>query len=298
MPGVPVRVLLVQGSAQNVQLLRLALRELGPEFELSWANGLAAALQLLAAGPFGVILLDPLLPDTPAEEAVRQLRAASPDVPLLLLASAHDVAICLRAMEAGAHDYLFKDVLTMHLLTRMIRDAVERPAQAPPGGSHLVDPLTGLANHEGLLAQTAQLWRTPLRLRKGATLLYLTLGGPVANSAHDEALAEVAELLRETFRGSDLRARVGPRSFALLAIGAPEPTASILTARLDEALNTRNSAEPRPYRLTLSVGLSHYDAEEPCSFEELLRQAEASVGAETLGSANHPAPGAPLAVRI
>jgi diguanylate cyclase (GGDEF)-like protein len=295
MAGKPVRVLLVQGSAQNVQLLRLALRELGPGFELSWAHGLAAALQHLAAGPFGVILLDPTLPDTPAEQAVRQLRAASPDVPLLLLASAHDVAICLRAMEEGAHDYLFKDVLTMHLLTRMIRDAVERPAQAPPGGLHLIDPLTGLANREGLLAQTAQLWRTPLRLRKGATLLYLALDAPVAASARDEALAEVADVLRETFRGSDLRARVGPISFALLAIGAPEPTASILTARLDEALNSRNAAEPRAYRLTLSVGLSHYDGEAPCSFEELLRGAEANVGAETLGGAGSPMAGSRLA---
>ncbi len=297
MPGVPVRVLLVEGSPQTVQLLRLALRELGPGFELTWASGLAAALKHLAGGPFAVVLLDPALPDVPAEEVVRQIRTASPDVPLLMLASARDVAMCLSAMGQGAHDYLFRDVLTVHSLTRMIRDAVERPTQAPPAGSHLIDPLTGLANRDGLVAQAAQLWRAPQRLRKGATLLYLGLDGPAVKSAVNEALVEVAEVLRDVFRGSDLRARVGPISLAVLAIGAPEPTAPILTARLDEAINACNAAADRSYDLRLAVGLAYYDAELPSAFEEMLGLAEANVGAEILGRTGTKSSGAPLAAR-
>src|SRR5215472_527129 len=111
-----VRILLVEGNAGMVHLMRLALREVGPDFELTWAAGLAAALDLLAGGRFDVVLLDPALADPPGPEAVRRLRQAAPQVPLLLLASAADVGLCLGAMEQGAHDYLFKDVLTSHLL--------------------------------------------------------------------------------------------------------------------------------------------------------------------------------------
>src|SRR6202011_3540627 len=129
-----------------------------PDFELIWADGLAAALALLDGDRFDVVLLDPALPDAPGAEAVCRLRQAVPDVPLLLLASAVDVGLCLRAMEQGAHDYLFKDVLTTHLLARTIPNAVERGRPAPAAGAALTDPLTGLANRDGLLAQANHLW--------------------------------------------------------------------------------------------------------------------------------------------
>jgi diguanylate cyclase (GGDEF)-like protein len=284
-----VRVLLVEGQAGNVHLLRLALRQVGDEFELSWAGGLAAALALVARDRFDIVLLDPALPDAPGAEAVRRLREAVPDVPLLLLASAADVGLCLRAMEQGAHDYLFKDVLTTHLLARTMRDAVERHRPASPPPAHLLDPLTGLANRDGLLAQAAQLWRAPSRLRKGATLLYLVLDGladlsaAAGPAAGDRALVETAEALRETFRGADLRARVGAADFVVLAVGAPEPTAPILTARLEDTLQAYNARGERPVPLVLQVGAAHYDPEKPCPVEEMLAAARQRLGGARLG---------------
>ncbi|HEX5269852.1 MAG TPA: response regulator, partial [Gemmataceae bacterium] len=277
-----VRVLLVEGNAGMVHLMRLALREVGPEFELTWAGGLTAALGLTARERFDVILLDPALADTRPAEAVRQLRQAAPDVPLLLLASAADVGVCLGAMEQGAHDYLFKDVLTTHLLTRMIRDAVERSRPSAGGGAHLIDPVTGLTNLEGFLEQAAHLWRSPARLRKGATLLYLTLDG-VPVSAADRALAETADVLRDTFRGSDLRGRAADADFVVLAVGAPETTKSILTGRLEEALLGCNTQDGRDYYLALRAGASHYAPERPRTVEDLLTAARARVGEERLG---------------
>jgi PleD family two-component response regulator len=279
-----VRVLLVEGNEGTVHLMRLALREVGPDFDLTWANGLNAALAAAARERFDVILLDPALSDATPSEAVCWLRQTASDVPLLLLASAADVGVCLGAMEQGAHDYLFKDVLTTHLLARMIRDAVERYRPAAAGGAHLIDAVTGLANREGLLGQAALLWRSSARLRKGATLLYLTLDGPGAlGAAANRALVETADVLRETFRGSDLRARVAPADFVVLAIGAPEPTTPILTARLEEALLACNAQDDRDYELVLRVGASHYDPERPCTIHDMLTAARERVGSERLG---------------
>jgi PleD family two-component response regulator len=291
MAGIGVQVLLVEGNAGLVHLMRRALCEAGPDFELTWADRLMPALDLAARRRFDVILLDPALADTPPTEAVQRLRQAAPDVPLLLLASAADVGLCLSAMEQGAHDYLFKDVLTTHLLARMIRDAVERSLPPTSAGAHLIDPATGLANREGLLAQATQLWRSPARLRKGATLLYLILDGPAA----DRAPTEIANILRDTFRGSDLRARVAPADFIVLAIGAPEPTLPILTARLEESLQVHNAQAGRPFYLTLRVGASHYSPEQPHTIDDLLAAAHACVGPERLGC-RPPSPAASEAV--
>jgi diguanylate cyclase (GGDEF)-like protein len=289
MPGTSVRVLLVEGNAGTVHLMRMALREVGPDFDLTWADGLNRALTLAAGSRFDVVLLDPTLADVPGAEAVLRLRQVAPDVPLLLLASAADVAVCLRAMEQGAHDYLFKDVLTTHLLARMIRDAVERYRPAAPSGNHLIDPVTGLANHDGLLAQAALLWRTPGRLRKGATLLYLALEGlavinaAAGQAAGDRALVETADVLRDTFRGSDLRARLAGADFVVLAVGAPEPTTPILISRLEENLQACNAHDRRNYYLVLRAGSAHYDADRPCIFEELMDAARDGLGSVTLG---------------
>lgn len=284
-----VRVLLVEGNAGNAHLMRVALQQVADDVELTWTGGLAGALALLTPCRFDVVLLDPVLPDAPGPEAVQRLRRAAPDVPLLLLASAADMGLCLRAMEQGAHDYLFRDVLTPHLLTRTIRDAVERHRPGLTTGPELTDPLTGLANRQGLLAQAAHLWRSPTRLRKGATLLYLALDGlahlnaAAGPAAGDRALVETAEALRETFRGSDLRARVAGAEFVVLAIGAPAPTAPILTARLEETLQAHNAQDERDFFLALSVGAAHYDPEQPCSVEEMLSLARERLGAERLG---------------
>jgi diguanylate cyclase (GGDEF)-like protein len=269
--------------------MRLALREIGPEFHLTWADGLTSALELAGRERFDVILLDPSLADISGPDAVRHLREAAPDAPLLLLASAAHVGLCLRAMEQGAHDYLFKDVLTTHLLARMIHDAVDRSRGGAAVGGHLLDAVTGLANREGLEAQAAQLWRSPTRLRKGATVLFLTLDGlAVINAARgtavgDRALVEAADILRDTFRGSDLRARLDGADFAVLAVGAPEATAPILTARLEEAVQGCNALDERDYYLLLRVGMAHYAPERPCAFEEMLRAAESRVGEARLG---------------
>jgi diguanylate cyclase (GGDEF)-like protein len=295
MAGRSVRVLLVECGGHSTQLVGLAVRRLGAEFELTWAGELATALQLAGRAQPDVIVLDPALADVPGMEAVRRLRAAMPDAPLLLLVSADDVGLCLPAMQEGVYDYLFKEALTTHLLARMIRSAVERQPTPPPVGAHLIDPLTGLANREGLFAQAAHLWRVPARLHKGATLLCLSLDDPAspaaaAGSARSErALAETADVLRETFRSSDLRARLGGGMFAVLAVGAPEPTAPILTARLDESLSGGNARDGRDYYLTLRVGLSFYDPQQPCTFPEMLRAAETRLGTQTLGRPTVPA---------
>ena len=76
MAGASVRVLLVEGSAGNVHLMRLALREVGDNFELTWARGLAAALALLTRDRGEIelalqLLVYPMLDDRSPRSAPR-----------------------------------------------------------------------------------------------------------------------------------------------------------------------------------------------------------------------------------
>jgi diguanylate cyclase (GGDEF)-like protein len=90
----------------------------------------------------------------------------------------------------------------------------------------------------------------------------------------DKALIEAAKIFRETFRTSDIIARLGEDEFAVLAIDIKEENPEVFTARLQQLMDTQNNIGNRKYKLSISVGCSYYDPENPCSIDELMARAD------------------------
>jgi len=90
----------------------------------------------------------------------------------------------------------------------------------------------------------------------------------------DRALIETADVLRETFRESDIIARIDGDEFVVLAIETDGAPAEVLTGRLQENLEARNAEGDLRYKLSLSMGLARYDPERGCSIDELVAQAD------------------------
>jgi diguanylate cyclase (GGDEF)-like protein len=90
----------------------------------------------------------------------------------------------------------------------------------------------------------------------------------------DLALIKIADVLRETFRESDIIARIGGDEFVVLALETDGVSAEILITRLQESLEARNARGDRRYKLSLSVGIARYDPKHPCSIDELLARAD------------------------
>jgi GGDEF domain-containing protein len=44
--------------------------------------------------------------------------------------------------------------------------------------------------------------------------------------------------------------------------------------RLGKKLDSHNAQEGRPYKIALSIGISYYDPQNPCTIEELLAEAD------------------------
>ena len=122
-----VRILLVEDNPIEARMLREMIREAcsGP-FHLEHADRLSNALDLLSAGKFDVALLDLSLPDARGLETVAQVHAHSPKVPIVVLTSLDDEAVAVRALRAGAQDYLIKGRVGGDLLVRSVRYACER----------------------------------------------------------------------------------------------------------------------------------------------------------------------------
>lgn len=117
-------VLLVEDDPAHVRLLQRLLAEGGTR-RVETAGSLDAALGRLAQGGIDVVLLDLMLPDSRELEPFVHVRAAAPDIPVLVLVGLEGAALGVRAVEVGAHDYLVKEQLTARLLQRSIRYAME-----------------------------------------------------------------------------------------------------------------------------------------------------------------------------
>ena len=104
----------------------------------------------------------------------------------------------------------------------------------------------------------------------------------------DEALRDTAEVLRHTFRGSDIVARLGGDEFVALAHLHSERDVETLCARLREHLREFNASRTRPYQIDLSIGATLVDEPADQDLEAFIARAdEAMYQEKRAASARH-----------
>jgi diguanylate cyclase (GGDEF)-like protein/PAS domain S-box-containing protein len=150
----------------------------------------------------------------------------------------------------------------------------------------LCDELTGLYNRRGFITLGEQQLKIAARIGKHVSLFFVDIDGMKAiNDAYghhegDIVLRDTALTLKHAFRESDIVARIGGDEFVLLAIETDDDTAHVLLRRLRERLDHFNAKSERPYRLSLSVGIAHFDPGKPRSLDDLMAEADARMYAE------------------
>jgi formate hydrogenlyase transcriptional activator len=107
----PIRVLILEDSSDDAELLARALRQHGFEIDWSRVETRADYLAALANRP-DVILADYTLPRFDALEALRLLKERGLDVPFLVVTGTIGEESAVECMREGASDYLLKDRLT------------------------------------------------------------------------------------------------------------------------------------------------------------------------------------------
>src|SRR5271155_97168 len=120
------RVLVVDDEPQIVRALKVVLREAG--FEALAAETAAQALDLAAVHPPAAAIVDLVLPDGDGVEVTRRLREWS-EIPILVLSAVGEEDQKVRALEAGADDYITKPFGTRELVARL-QPALRRPPPA------------------------------------------------------------------------------------------------------------------------------------------------------------------------
>ena len=136
-PGAQPRVLVVDDEPQIVRALKVVLREAG--FTAVAAETLSEALDLAAVRPPEAAIIDLVLPDGDGVDLTRQLREWS-EMPILVLSAVGEEEQKVRALEAGADDYITKPFGTRELIARL-QAALRRSAGSEDEPAIQVDGL-------------------------------------------------------------------------------------------------------------------------------------------------------------
>lgn len=179
-------------------------------------------------------------------------------------------------------------------ISTIVRDISERKRAEEMRRLALLDELTGLNNRRGFMLLAEHQMSVARRDKKPLALLFIdlnnlkTINDNFGHKEGDRAISDAAAVLKQTFRESDIIARVGGDEFCVLMTADNELDVDTPIGRLNTNVELHNAQGIRPYKLSLSVGRANYDPNEPVPIEDLMRQADALMYQAKLSKPNRP----------
>jgi diguanylate cyclase (GGDEF)-like protein/PAS domain S-box-containing protein len=173
-------------------------------------------------------------------------------------------------------------VAGMPFIFSVVQDIRERKAlEKDLLAASLRDELTGLYNRRGLLTLAEQQLKLAARLPVSLVLIFMDfdslkeINDRFGHSEGDRALQDTTNVLRRTFRESDILSRIGGDEFVVLAHLSPQMTVTRLLERLESELAKENQQEERLYRLSFSIGFAAVNTSGVHAMDEALAEADA-----------------------
>ena len=144
----------------------------------------------------------------------------------------------------------------------------------------ITDDLTGLYNRRGFLTFAEHHIKAAERRKEQVLLILLDLDGlkqindAYGHNTGDQALVDAASVIKQTFRNSDVTARVSGDEFVVLSTNSDGNGEESIKRRIRESLDHHNSRTTKPYQLSLSFGIATFDPRIPSSIDRLLVRAD------------------------
>lgn len=147
----------------------------------------------------------------------------------------------------------------------------------------VTDELTGLSNRPGFMALATQRMSLSIQSREKLKLIFADIDGlktindQLGHASGTQAICDIAEILKESFRQTDVISRLGGDEFVILLYQAEETSCDVVIDRVRNKVDAFNALNLRPYKLSISLGIVPIDLESGESLEELMAEADRSM---------------------
>jgi diguanylate cyclase (GGDEF)-like protein len=286
----PISILLVEDEGLIARDLEDTLTRLGYRVSGIASEGTEAIEMARQLHPELVVMDVSLRGDVDGIEAACAIQENAP-VPVIFLTGHSDTETLQRAVMTGPLGYLIKPFqeddlrCAIEVAIHKHRADIERRRREEhlrrsAENRSLIDELTQLRNRRGFFELGGQALHAARREQQILGLFFMDLNGlkqindTLGHMIGDDALRDTAEVLRNTFRGSDIVARLGGDEFVALAHLSSERDMETLCARLREHLREFNASRQRSYEVDLSIGATLVDGLADLNLEEFIARAD------------------------
>ena len=257
------KILIVDDQEVNVKLLEYIL--LGDGYlAVTGISDARLVQELHRTHSYDAILLDLNMPHLNGFQVLEQLHEIDPDDYLPVLVVTAEPGHKLRALEAGAKDFISKPFDRLEVLNR-IRNMLEVRLlyTATRDYSHHLahyDPLTGLPNR--MLFQ--QSLERALQQQRLAVMMmdldhFKNINDTLGHASGDQLLRQFAQRLSDCVGERVLAGRLSGDEFALILTELPEQHEAVaLAARIRNALRLPFVLDQREVNITASFGVALY----------------------------------------
>lgn len=292
-PEARPRLLLVDDDREGLTALTELLSD---ALDVVAVDDSTRAAELVRTQPFDAVVSDVWMPGLDGLALLRLLREDSLQrVPCILVSARATLADKVRALQAGAFDFLGKPLHPEELLVR-VRNAVEQAReQRREKLLQETDDLTGLLNRRALrhalhwAMRRARETNGPLSLALFDQDGLKRINDAYGHTRGDAAIVRVANALLHNRRAGDFAARLGGDEFALVMPGTDLPGAQRVLERIDQELATHPlSLDGLTLRLEVSHGVTTLLPEDGLDWTPFLSRADALLYAAKRAKAGAP----------
>lgn len=290
----PISILLVEDEGIVAQDLQETLCHLGYRVAGIASEGVQAVYMAEELSPDLIVMDVGLQGEVDGIQAARMILDRS-HVPIIFLTGHRDVETLQRAVRAGPLGYILKPFQEVELRSaievaihkhradvamREREEALRRNAELLKSLS-LIDELTQLHNRRGFFELARQTLKMARREHYSMGLFFIDLNGlkqindNLGHAVGDQALRDAADVLRQTFRDSDIIARIGGDEFVALAHVMRDTNA--LRQRLRDHLAEFNATHDKPYSLDVSIGTTVVNVTTDDNIEAMIARADAAM---------------------
>jgi len=268
-------ILVADDEPVNLALIKRRLE--WEEYEIHTAENGGEAVEAARRLLPDLVMLDVMMPVLDGLQACRLLKEdpSTRDIPVIFLSALDDTGTKVSGLALGADDYISKPFSVEELLARVrvairlkrerdrLRESADEASRRAQAASEMsmTDALTGLLNRYGLQrALQRELAEARRYSRPLACLLidldyFKSVNDTFGHAAGDTALAQMARVLTEAVRGSDVVCRYGGEEFLVLAPETGMKGALALAEKIRLATSERLFGDERRFfPLTVSVG--------------------------------------------
>lgn len=263
-----LHLLIVDDSEDDVFLLTETLRKAGLTFEYQQVDNAADLHNHLQEHAWDVVITDHHMVGFSSEGTLDIVRQHDMALPVIIVSGEIGEEVAVRAMHAGAQDYIMKDNLN-RLVPAILREhkqyessKVHQKTEEDYRFLRYHDKLTNLVNRQEFEARIQTALREVRLSHQTHALMLLDLdqfklvNDTCGHIAGDELLVRTTRILKAQIRENDTLARLGGDEFGILLECCNKQVALETGHRIRKAVNeSRFIWEGQTYEVSISIGL-------------------------------------------